>query len=865
MEFIWRRSSVFIGKGSVDIAATIRDKLQSRMQRRNSLRKFITRDSLEDIWSVECLEDFVRQYKPFTTSDISIIRESYLQTLSILVDISWDRWQDFKTIFLERTGRSDQNIPTYSLQTLEDETFLGVSWAGTFLDTRYIYCPVDIVEGENLKYSEGWRLPFLDCDPEERGHSPDTEYDKPTLVTKECVATRHLYLRDRAPSSGNKILACKRFRNRDDFEHEKENLLKLNIRLAMDERNDRIMPLFASISVGHEFNLLFEWADSDLKCFLEQRSGSYRLCDLMEEACNLAGALAFLHGGPNSPQLVCHRDLKPDNILVFKEDGMRVGKWKISDFGISVLSVPAARSSLNGTFSYMLRRTVPGTYQSPEVFYGKHFGRRSDVWSLGCILVRILAFGMDGNVLKNLDDGRSGVTFDGKPYGYDCFHCKEPPILNPHIERWVKELPSNPNVRFPKEACHLLRRLLLKALEVDKEARLTAKEVKDKLEHIHRILLPVEDLPLPEVPLYASHLLASIDENNIDNLKSQLRYDVDVEAPIKSAGGKEERLLVHAIRKRDSKAVDSLLSLRPRLDKESLDSEGNTPLVRAIKTGHEGIFKLLIQAGVDIDARSKAGMTPLMQATLDGHIGMVRSLLDNGANCLARCDYGHTCVHYIVWASNNGAELIKEFQRRGNYLNLTGGESEESPLIALIKSHPGNPGWKSKFAAFLTEGVDINLADVHNRTPLYHALDKDLEEVANTLLGKDAKLYPNCLELRWKKPWMKDLLRRHGYKVPAIMSFDRSNEVSRNGFASAYGRFYTSRASIERVDGPSLRRMILPKQLGKHHDFVRGQLQHYGVPFEEHKLIGNGTVLLKKAVQAGKCDAVPAHLLELQV
>ncbi|KAL4987702.1 ankyrin repeat-containing domain protein [Aspergillus falconensis] len=539
----------------------------------------------------------------------------------------------------------------------------------------------------------------------------------------------------------------------------------------MDETNDRIMPLFASISVGHEFNLLFEWADSDLKSFLEQRPGSYRLCDLMQEASNLAGALAFLHGGPspqhggpNSRQLVCHRDLKPANILVFKEAGMPVGKWKISDFGISVFSVPEARPSLGGTFSYMPKRSFPGTYQSPEVFYGEEFGRNSDVWSLGCILVRILAFGMGGNVLKDLDNGRSGVVIDGKSYNYDCFHCKQPPVLNPHIERWVKELPSNPNVQFPREACQLLRRLLLKALEVDKEARLTAKEVKDKLEHIHRILLPPEALPRPEVPLYASHLLASIDENNIDNLKSQLRYNVDVEAPVKSASGARERLLIHAIRKKYSKAVDTLLSLRPRLDKESPDSEGNTPLACAIETGHEGISNLLIQAGVDIDARSKDGMTPLMRATLAGHIGMVRSLLDNGANCLTRCDYGHTCVHYIAWAPNNGAELIKEFQRRGKYLDLPGSESKESPFIALIKSHPGNPGWKSKFAAFLSEGADINLPDVHGRTPLYHAINKDLVEVADTLLGKGARLDSNCLKLRRKKHWLKDLLRKHGYR-----------------------------------------------------------------------------------------------------
>jgi hypothetical protein len=54
------------------------------------------------------------------------------------------------------------------------------------------------------------------------------------------------------------------------------------------------------------------------------------------------------------------------------------------------------------------------------------------------------------------------------------------------------------------------------------------------------------------------------------------------------------------------------------------------------------------------------------------------------------------------------------------------------------------------------------------------------------------------------------------------------------------------------------------KQLRDHRDFIRGQLQHYGVSFDESEFTGNGTTLLKKALEAGKCDAVPVHILALQ-
>ncbi|GFN20842.1 AT hook motif family protein [Aspergillus tubingensis] len=47
-------------------------------------------------------------------------------------------------------------------------------------------------------------------------------------------------------------------------------------------------------------------------------------------------------------------------------------------------------------------------------------------------------------------------------------------------------------------------------------------------------------------------------------------------------------------------------------------------------------------------------------------------------------------------------------------------------------------------------------------------------------------------------------------------------------------------------------------------DFVRSQLQHYGVPFEEDHLTGNRTQLMKKVLQEGKCDKVPVHILTLE-
>lgn len=105
------------------------------------------------------------------------------------------------------------------------------------------------------------------------------------------------------------------------------------------------------------------------------------------------------------------------------------------------------------------------------------------------------------------------------------------------------------------------------------------------------------------------------------------------------------------------------------------------------------------------------------------------------------------------------------------------------------------------------------------------------------------------------------------------MSYYHRDDITRGGFACSYGRFYAEPGRVERVEGSSLRGMLLPKLTPqgrrtldqRYRDcFARGQLKHYGVPFDEHDISGNGTLLMKKVLQAGKCDTVPDQIAELR-
>lgn len=124
------------------------------------------------------------------------------------------------------------------------------------------------------------------------------------------------------------------------------------------------------------------------------------------------------------------------------------------------------------------------------------------------------------------------------------------------------------------------------------------------------------------------------------------------------------------------------------------------------------------------------------------------------------------------------------------------------------------------------------------------------------------------------KPLSNGSLITDSYQVPlVIMSSYHYDDITRDGFACGFGRFYAQPGRVERVDGSSLRSMFLPKvtpegrrklNAGYSDNFVRGQLKHYGVQFDESEISGNGTLLMKKVLQAGKCDKVPDHISELR-
>lgn len=77
---------------------------------------------------------------------------------------------------------------------------------------------------------------------------------------------------------------------------------------------------------------------------------------------------------------ICHRDIKPDNILYHRERK----SIKIIDFGIS------KKVEERGRKREMLTLTGTPYYRAPEMFEGGGYDEMVDMWALGVTIFRLM-------------------------------------------------------------------------------------------------------------------------------------------------------------------------------------------------------------------------------------------------------------------------------------------------------------------------------------------------------------------------------------------------------------------------------------------------------------------------------------------
>jgi len=115
-------------------------------------------------------------------------------------------------------------------------------------------------------------------------------------------------------------------------------------------------------------------AGGDLFDYLERRNHFVSEARAKEIFRQIAESIRFLHSLG-----IVHRDLKIENVMMSSnaEDAIP----KLVDFGLACILAPGETSSEGvGTLEYC----------APEIIFMKNYNHCIDIWSLGCVLFRLI-------------------------------------------------------------------------------------------------------------------------------------------------------------------------------------------------------------------------------------------------------------------------------------------------------------------------------------------------------------------------------------------------------------------------------------------------------------------------------------------
>ena len=147
------------------------------------------------------------------------------------------------------------------------------------------------------------------------------------------------------------------------------------------------------------------------------------------------------------------------------------------------------------------------------------------------------------------------------------------------------------------------------------------------------------------------------------------------------------RDLIMAVHRYDVNAVDRLL--QSGADPDGTDREGYTPLMYASWDGSVAIAYMLIQAGADVNKKSRYGDTALLMLTADLYYGepaLVKMLLDKGANTNEVDRKGLTPLMYA--AMNGHVDTVRQLLKHGALPETKNKDGKTALDLAVEKDHP---------------------------------------------------------------------------------------------------------------------------------------------------------------------------------
>eukprot|EP00127_Corallochytrium_limacisporum_P005042 Clim_evm38s197 gene=Clim_evmTU38s197 len=142
------------------------------------------------------------------------------------------------------------------------------------------------------------------------------------------------------------------------------------ISLLREIRCENVVRLIDVAHSTDKLTLIFEYADNDLKKYLEK--GDLSPPTVRRLMWQMVNGVDYIHS-----HRILHRDLKPQNILITKN-----GDIKLADFGLA--------RSFGVPIRAYTHEVITLWYRAPEILLGaRNYATPVDTWSLGCIFAEL--------------------------------------------------------------------------------------------------------------------------------------------------------------------------------------------------------------------------------------------------------------------------------------------------------------------------------------------------------------------------------------------------------------------------------------------------------------------------------------------
>lgn len=182
--------------------------------------------------------------------------------------------------------------------------------------------------------------------------------------------------------------------------------------------------------------------------------------------------------------------------------------------------------------------------------------------------------------------------------------------------------------------------------------------------------------------------------------------------------------LVLAASNDDLNAVKKLLEEGADVNKRD-DDTGTTALDEAVMHGNRDMVRVLLNAGAEVNARTRNKQTALMRLDNDATASLVRDLVNAGARVNARDADGDTPL--IMASRYSTPEVVKALISAGARVNMANHDGETAIMAAADADEVDT------VEVLFNAGADINARDHDGNTALKRARDGDYSDVVEFL------------------------------------------------------------------------------------------------------------------------------------